>query len=90
MYTKLKANSVEYFISTFNRKLGFDNFGNLMTRAKISHVLIDITLLICIYSESAQSHLENGVIDILAKNVRGLSIFGTFGTKNKTKNFRMK
>ncbi|RNA38132.1 hypothetical protein BpHYR1_008718 [Brachionus plicatilis] len=40
---------------------------------KISHGLIDITLLICIYSKSAQSHQQNGVIDILAKNVRCFS-----------------
>ncbi|RMZ95980.1 hypothetical protein BpHYR1_013728 [Brachionus plicatilis] len=43
--------------------------------AKISHDVKDITLLICIYSESAQSHLQNGVFDILAKNGKKTGVF---------------
>ncbi|RNA39628.1 hypothetical protein BpHYR1_026383 [Brachionus plicatilis] len=47
----------------------FDTMQFPNKRTKISHGLKDITLLICIHSESAQSHLQNGAIDILAKNV---------------------
>ncbi|RNA37085.1 hypothetical protein BpHYR1_046208 [Brachionus plicatilis] len=57
-----------YKLQVVSNNLFFLNKNTLDFLAKISHGLIDKTLLICLYAESAQSHLQNGLIDILEKN----------------------